>query len=98
MSDDPSPIGNGLDRIMRSLRGTSAASQVGVFAGWADAVGPVVAAHARPASLDDGLLVVDVDDPMWATQLRYLEHQILEQLRVRVGPDVVGRISVRVRR
>jgi hypothetical protein len=79
VSDEPRPIGNGLDRIMRSLRGTSAASQVGVFAGWAEAVGPVVGAAA-------------------ATQLRYLEHQILEQLRMRVGPDVVGRISVRVRR
>ena len=63
MSDEPRPIGNGLDRIMRSLRGTSAASQVGVFAGWAEAVGPVVAAHARPASLDDGLLIVDRTDP-----------------------------------
>ena len=98
MTDEPRPIGNGLDGLIRSLRGTSAASQVGVFAGWADAVGPAVAAHARPVSLDDGLLVVEVDDSAWATQLRYLEHQVLEQLRVRVGPDVVRRISVRVRR
>ena len=68
------------------------------FAAYLHLSHPTGEKSARTVASPDGLLIVDVDDPMWATQLRYLEHQILEQLRVRVGPDVVGRISVRVRR
>jgi len=40
---------------------------------------------------------VEVDEPGWATQLRYLEREILERLAA-VGGSGVERIEVRVRR
>ncbi|HEY7043346.1 MAG TPA: DUF721 domain-containing protein [Nocardioidaceae bacterium] len=97
-SDEPRPLQESVDQLVRSLRGTSARTLAGVFASWDDAVGPQIAAHAQPASLVDGCLIVDVDHPTWATELRYLEHDVLERLRTVAGVDGVVRIEVRVRR
>lgn len=68
-----------------------------VFSHWEDAVGPAIADHATPLSLRDGVLVVAVPEPAWATQLRFLERQILDTLRDAAGGDVATRIEVRVR-
>jgi predicted nucleic acid-binding Zn ribbon protein len=70
----------------------------GVFHGWAAAVGDTVAAHAQPRILRDGVLVVEVDSPEWATQLRYLEEDVLRRLGRKVRPGVVRSLRVVVRR
>jgi predicted nucleic acid-binding Zn ribbon protein len=63
---------------------------------WADVVGAEVAAHARLVSVRDGVLTVSVDDPIWATQLRYLETAVVERATALVGPDAVTTVRVRV--
>lgn len=68
-----------------------------VFSHWEEAVGPAIADHATPFSLRDGVLVVAVVESAWATQLRFLERQILERLREAAGRDVATRIEVRVK-
>jgi predicted nucleic acid-binding Zn ribbon protein len=68
-----------------------------VFSHWEEAVGPAIADHATPLSLRDGVLVVGVGEPAWATQLRFLERQILDRLRDAAGADVATRIEVRVK-
>jgi len=98
VSEEPVPLAHGIDRIVRSLRGTSASGQVAVMGRWEEAVGEVVAAHARPVALDRGQLVVEVDDPAWATQLRFLERTVMGRLDELVGPGVVTQVVVRVRR
>ena len=97
MDEDPVSLEESLDALVRSLRGAGARATAGVFGQWEDAVGPLVAAHARPALLDDGRLVVDVDQPGWATQLRYLETDLLARLAAVAGPGAVRSIEVRVR-
>jgi predicted nucleic acid-binding Zn ribbon protein len=67
-----------------------------VFASWPDMVGESVAQHSRPRSLRDGVLVVAVDEPAWATQLRWLEADLLARLEAVLGPGQVARIEVRV--
>jgi len=42
-------------------------------------------------------LVVEVDDPAWATQLKFLESQLIATLRDSVG-DEVESLEIRVRR
>jgi predicted nucleic acid-binding Zn ribbon protein len=90
-------LGDSVDVVLRSLRGAGARATAGVFGRWEEAVGVHVAAHSRPALLDDGRLVVDVDEPGWATQLRYLERELLGRLASVAGPDAVRSIEVRVR-
>jgi predicted nucleic acid-binding Zn ribbon protein len=68
-----------------------------VFARWEDAVGPQVAAHARPVKLAEGRLLVEVDEPGWATQLRFLEVDLLARIAACAGPGVDA-IDLRVKR
>ena len=78
-----------LDRTTRRLGGPSAASASAVFARWEEMVGPDIAGHARPRSLHDGVLVLAVDEPAWATQLSYMTGEVRDiQLKV-VGQPIV---------
>jgi predicted nucleic acid-binding Zn ribbon protein len=101
--DEPKPLGDSLQEVLRSLRPedrrpqASASAMGGVFGRWDDAVGPVVAAHVQPVKLDGTTLVVEVDDPGWATQLKFLETNLKQRL-AEVAGATVERIEVRVAR
>jgi predicted nucleic acid-binding Zn ribbon protein len=97
-SPNPRPIKASLDRVARSLGGPDASSLSGLFGHWADIVGPQLAAHARPLSLARGVLVVGVTEPGWATELTYLESELLGRFRDALGDGVVERVEVRLRR
>ena len=61
-----------LDGLLRSLRGGAGRAEVGgVFGRWEEAVGAALAANVRPVRLEHGALLVEVDDPAWATQVRF---------------------------
>ena len=96
------PLGDSLNAVIRSLRndasGAVSSSQMGgVFGRWAEAVGDAVAAHVRPIKLDGTKLVVEVDDPAWATQLRFLETTLKQRL-LEVAGATIETIEARVRR
>lgn len=94
---DPLPISFGLDRVLRSLRGGDRKATITVFGRWAELVGEGVAAHVRPLKLDRGTLIVEVDDPAWATQMKFLESDVLHRLR-ETGDMSVQTLEIRVRR
>jgi predicted nucleic acid-binding Zn ribbon protein len=95
---DPVPLHDTLDDYVRSLRvdGPSARTMGSLFNRWVDAVGQAVADHARPVKLDGERLLVEVDEPAWATQLRFLEADILDRLRSVAGLQV-SRFDMRVK-
>lgn len=95
--DDPVPISAALDGVVRALRGPSRAAVGGVFGRWIEAVGAQVADHVRPVKLDERVLVVEVDDPAWATQVKFLTTMITDRLREVAGVEV-DRIEIRVDR
>ena len=113
MTREPIPISESLNSVIRSLRndspgassndagattGAQMASQMGsVFGRWAEAVGDAVAAHVTPLKLDGSKLVVEVDDPAWATQLRFLETTLKQRL-LEVAGAKIDTIEARVRR
>jgi predicted nucleic acid-binding Zn ribbon protein len=92
----PKRVGESLDAIARRLGAPTASSMGAVFTRWNDAVGPAIAAHTRPIALADGVLTVGVDEPGWATQLRYLTNDLVARIAEVAGPGVVGRIELRV--
>ena len=52
--------------------------------------------HVRPRSLRQGTLVVAVSDPAWATQLRFLEAELVARIRTTTASSEVTAIQVRV--
>jgi predicted nucleic acid-binding Zn ribbon protein len=67
-----------------------------VFSKWEELVGPAVAKHTRPLRVESGTLVVAVDQPPWATQVRVLAPHILARVSERTG-EPFERLDVVVR-
>jgi len=99
--DEPVPLSQSLTGVVRSLRGPAAAMPAkamgGVFGRWTEAVGEAVAAHVQPVKLDGDRLVVEVDDPAWATQLKFLEATLRERLLEVTGANIT-QFEIRVAR
>lgn len=103
--DEPVRLGDSLADVVKSLRpddqrrAPQAPAKVmgGVFGRWDEAVGAAVAAHVQPVKLDGSTLVVEVDDPAWATQLKFLEGTMRTRLAEVAGASI-ERIEVRVAR
>ena len=68
-----------------------------LVARWSEVVGADVATHATLLSVRDGIAVISVDSPPWATQLRFLEPELVARAQAVSGSDQVRAISVRVR-
>ena len=109
--DEPVRLGESLHNVVRSLRpdgnsgevspstgsNASATALGGVFGRWEEAVGDALAAHVQPVKLDGTTLVVQVDDPAWATQLKFLETTLKQRL-AEIAGATIERIDVRVAR
>lgn len=93
----PQALSNVLGRVLRGMRMSDEQSAVGLFANWRDIVGEAVADHVTPVRLEKRELTVEVRDQAWATQLKFLESQLLSTLREHVG-DEVDSLRIKVRR
>ncbi len=97
MSGQPRRVGESLDRISQSIGAGDASTLASVFARWPEVVGASLAARTRPLTIRDTTLVVAVDDPAWATQLRWLGDSVLVSLRAAIAGCSLDAIQVVVR-
>jgi predicted nucleic acid-binding Zn ribbon protein len=98
LSRAPRRLNEALSQVAADLHLDDPDDVAAVMAAWPEAVGAAVAAHVQPRRLQDGVLLVEVDAPVWATQLRYLEEDVLRRLGRKVRPGVVKSIRPVVRR
>lgn len=85
-------MGESIDRVLPGGRAFTTLVQR-----WPELVGDNLANHARPSALHATTLVVAVDDPAWATQLRYLETDLVARCAEALGSGVVSDVRVVVR-
>lgn len=85
---EPRSIGASIERVVGGLGSRSV--MIELHDRWSDVVGAGIAEHCRPRKLVDGTLHVEVDHPGWATEIRYLETQILKQTA-----EIVPQLDVR---
>jgi hypothetical protein len=96
-SEDPIPIGDVVDALMREelfARGRPIAELVRA---WPAIVGPRVAAETAPASLEAGILTVEASDGPWGAQARFLVDEIARRANEALGGGTVRRVRVIVR-
>lgn len=101
---DPGPrrLGEGLDEALARLAPrdapapASAGSLSAVFTRWEEIAGPTLARHVRPLRLSGGVLVVAVDQPAWATQVRVMGTSLLARVG-EVAGEAPERLQVTVR-
>lgn len=101
----PRPLAESLDDAVSRLvppepsgapGAVSAGAMGAVFARWEEIAGPAVARHVRPVRLAGGVLLVSVDEPAWATQVRTLGARLLARV-AEVAGERPDRLDVTVR-
>ena len=94
----PRPLNASLE-AMTTQMGLGGSVGVGkLFAGWKEIVGITVADHVQPVRLDSNTLVVVVDHPAWATQVRHLGDDLLDRVAEVTGSPRPEHLEIRIRR
>lgn len=94
----PRSLHASLDEVSRKLGMQDARGLGRLFSHWEELVGPGIASHVKPVRLDAEALVVAVDHPAWATQVRQLGEDLLDRVSEEIGVPRPGRVEIRVRR
>ncbi len=77
---------NVLESVLKECKLDADIDAYKVFSCWGEIAGPIVANHSRPVRLNGDVLYVEVDDPIWLSQLRYMKRDILQKIDKRTKP------------
>jgi predicted nucleic acid-binding Zn ribbon protein len=78
-----------VQRVLREYNFTEDIDAYRVFSVWKDIVGEKMADHTKPVRINERVLYVEVDDPLWLTQLKYMKVDILNKIDMRIKKGVL---------
>ncbi|MBD8507018.1 DUF721 domain-containing protein [Hoyosella sp. G463] len=93
-SRDPQALGSLANQIAKQRGWSGPISGGSVIGHWARIVGPDIAEHATPVRLENGVLSIEAVSTAWATQLRYMQSQVLARIAASVGHGVVTTLRI----
>ena len=82
------PLQKTLAKVLKGYRITDLES-LKLFAMWGQIAGEKMAEHCQPVRITRGILYVEVDDPIWLTQLRYMKIDIENKIGETLQKDTV---------
>lgn len=91
---DPAKFGDVLAKLVRTRGWERPAAEGTLFGSWEKVVGPDIASHSRPVTLDNAELTIEAESTAWATQLRLLNATILARIGSVVGHNLVTRLRI----
>lgn len=91
---EPIELRDAVARVGRDLGIPDPAALTALVGAWPALVGPLLAQHSGVRSVRDGVGTISVDDPAWATELRYRADEIVERAREVCGTTVLSSIRV----
>jgi len=89
----PRPLAAALDEL--ALRLTPASTLARVQELWQAAVGPAIAAAARPSVEHDGVLTVLCDGSVWAQELDLMADELIARLNRLLGVSALRELRCR---
>ena len=85
-----SPVKSVLGKVLRRWKiGASDLEAYRIFSIWENIVGEKLALHTKPIKVSERRLHVEVDDPLWLAQVKYMKKVILEKIDETVKPGVI---------
>jgi hypothetical protein len=89
--------GEVLPRVLSDLRMDQRRAEAEIVKVWNSLLDPNLVAHAQPAGLRKGTLLVNVDSSVWLSEIvRYRRKEILDRLQHSFGKNLIQKISFRV--
>jgi len=90
------PVGEVLLALAREIGMEGRLQEIEILRAWPRAVGPATAAHARPARLQGGTLLVHVTDSAWLHRLSMARRDLVRELNDHLGSPVVKSVRLRI--
>jgi predicted nucleic acid-binding Zn ribbon protein len=79
-ADGPQPVGELLSRFLNRKGLAAKVEAASVVPGWAELVGPQIAAVTEPLRVSDGTLFVAVETSAWIMELNLMKAEVLRRL------------------
>ena len=95
---DLTPVGDGLERMLRALGMPEAIDVATLVDGWAEVAGEPFASQSRPVSFGRGELTLEVFDGAVASLLKYRVGDLVDRLARRFGEGRVTSVRIKVGR
>jgi predicted nucleic acid-binding Zn ribbon protein len=89
----PRSLSSALEQLSATLAPATTLARVQEV--WADAVGPAVAAAARPSAERDGVLTVLCEAAVWAQELTLMESGLIAQINAALGAETIRELRCR---
>lgn len=92
------PFKDVLDSLVQRLGLAKRAASFRVIEMWAGVAGPQIAGRTTAVRVSDGVLHVDVESPVWASELTFMKQDLVDRLNAKAGEECVRDIRFRSRR
>ncbi|HVB00578.1 MAG TPA: DUF721 domain-containing protein [Acidimicrobiales bacterium] len=89
-------LGSSVESMLQFQGLGSAALLARIINLWPSVVGERMNAHATPSKIDGKELIVSVDHPAWATEIRMQSSRIVSQLESELKSPLINRLKVHV--
>jgi predicted nucleic acid-binding Zn ribbon protein len=89
----PRPLASALAQLTGALAPASALARVQEV--WESAVGPAIAASARPTAERDGVLTVTCAAAVWAQELDLMADDLVPRLNAALGAEAIRELRCR---
>ena len=91
------PLSRSLEQVTKQLGVSSPASIAAVLSKWEKVAGDNVLEHSTVLAYTDRKLVLELRDPNWATQIRWLKNKLLGRLNEGESEPLVTDIVIRMK-
>ncbi|NUN68110.1 MAG: DUF721 domain-containing protein [Bacteroidetes bacterium] len=88
-------IGDALKQLVQSLGIEKQVEQYKIFDVWNEVVGPQVAKVAQPERIQNGVLIVAVNNAPWRSELTFRKRELLEKIHERTNSASITDIKFR---
>ena len=95
MSKDPIHLRSVLEQLLKDFGTPEIKVVTSVVDQWQEIVGVELAKMVSAVAVRGSELIVQVDDPAWASQISWLEKQLLDKIESLVGEEKITSIRVR---
>ena len=97
MSKDPVHLRSVLEQLLKDFGTPDIKVVISVVDQWEEIVGPDLAKKVSAVAVSGSELIVRVDDPVWGSQISWLENQLLNKIESLIGAEKITSIRVRTK-
>ena len=95
MSKEPVHLRSVLEQLLKDFGSPDITTVTSIIDQWEEIVGSDLATKISAVAISGSELIVRVDDPAWASQISWLENQLLDKITGLIGEEKITSIRVR---